>query len=250
MAGHSQFKNIMHRKGAQDAKKAKLFTKLVREIIVACQKGQPDPEFNPRLRSAITAARRSGVARDKIEMAIKKGSGELTGEQYEEMRYEAYGPGGVAIIIEALTDNRNRTASDLRAIFSKHGGNLGESGSVNFMFERVGLVVFSAAVANADAMFEAAVMAGAENVESSADWHEVATAPDAMAIVRDALQKQFGEPESAKLAWIAKTEAPVDIESARAILKLVDALEDYDDVQEVFANYQMADDVAAQIISE
>lgn len=247
MAGHSQFKNIMYRKGAQDAKKARLFTKLAREIMVAAREGQPDPSVNPRLRSAIAAARKACVSKDRIDMAIKKGKGELEGEHYEEIRYEGYGPGGVAFIIDALTDNRNRTASEVRAAFSKNGGNLGETGSVNFMFDRIGRIDYPARVAGAEAMFEAVVEAGAEDVTSDEDWHEVVTTPENFSAVREALVKKFGEPETAKLDWKPKDKITVDVEKAQKIMHLVEALEDLDDVQNVAGNYYISDDIANQL---
>lgn len=247
MAGHSKFANIKHRKGAQDAKRAKLFTKLTREILVAAGSGPSDPDFNPRLRGALIAARRAGVTKDKIEMAIKKGSGEIEGENYEEMRYEGYAPGGIALIVDVLTDNRNRSASDIRAAFSKAGGNLGETGSVNFMFDQVGLIEYPANVAGADEVFEVAAEAGAQNVESGDDWHEIICAPDDFSNVRDVLVEKYGDPESARLSWKPKDLEALDLEKAQKVLKLVDALEDLDDVQYVSGNYTIPDDVAEQL---
>lgn len=247
MAGHSKFANIKHRKGAQDAKRAKLFTKLTREIMVAAGSGQPDPEFNPRLRGALATARKAGVPKDRLDTAIKKGAGEIEGENYEEMRYEGYGPGGVALLIDALTDNRNRSAADIRSAFSKYGGNLGESGSVNFMFDQVGLLEFSGAVASKDEMFEAAAEAGADNVESDEDWHVIFCQPDDFSSVRDALTESYGDPETARLAWKPKEPMVLDENQAVSILKLVDVLEDNDDVQYVYGSYTIPDEIAEKI---
>lgn len=248
MAGHSQFKNIMHRKGAQDAKRAKVFTKIIREITTSARVGMPDPAANPRLRAAIQAARIANMPRDTIERAIKKGAGGDDGANYEEVRYEGYGPGGVAVIIEALTDNRNRTASEIRSSFTKNGGNLGETNSVSFMFERVGAIHFPLSTAEADAMFEAALEAGADNVESGEAGHDITCPPDDLAAVRDALEAKFGSPEYARLDWQAKTTSPVgDQETAETLMKLIDVLEDNDDVQRVYANYEIADEIMAKL---
>ncbi len=247
MAGHSQFKNIMYRKGAQDKKRAKIFTKIIRELTTAARSGLPDPNANPRLRAAVTAAKEANMPKDTVERAIKRGAGGEEGENYEEVRYEGYGPGGVAIIVEALTDNRNRTASDVRAAFTKHGGNLGESNSVSFMFDRLGQVIYPASAAMADAMFEAAVDAGADNVDSGADEHVVTCAPEALNAVRDALEQRFGAPAAAKLIWKPKTAAPVEGDAAEALFKLLETLEDSDDVQNVFANFDVSDDVMARL---
>jgi YebC/PmpR family DNA-binding regulatory protein len=249
MAGHSKFANIKHRKNAQDAKRAKVFTKLTREITVAAASGQPDPEFNPRLRNAMATARKAGVPKDRIETAVKKGSGELEGENYEEMRYEGYGPGGVALIIDALTDNKNRSASDIRACFSKNGGNLAETGSVSFMFDRVGLIEYEQSVAGDDEMFEVAAEAGADDVESGNGFHIVTCDPDQFSQVRDALVAKYGDPESAQLGWNAKDPVDIDKEQAEKVLKLVDALEDNDDVQTVSGNYTVSDDVLESLVS-
>jgi YebC/PmpR family DNA-binding regulatory protein len=243
MAGHSQFKNIMYRKGAQDAKRARAFTKLIRELTVAARAGVPDPAANPRLRSAVIAARTANMPKDTIERAIKRGAGAEGAEQFEEIRYEGYGPGGVALIVEALTDNRNRTASDVRMAFGKHGGTLGESGSVSFMFERVGLIQYAADAADAEAMFEAALEAGAEDVQSGAAGHEVYCALDDLSQVRDALEQRFGPSTAARLDWRPRTTMPVGEEDAASLLKLLDALDDSDDVQHVAANCEVADDV-------
>ncbi|WP_337876382.1 YebC/PmpR family DNA-binding transcriptional regulator [Elioraea sp.] len=247
MAGHSQFKNIMHRKGAQDAKRARAFAKIIREITVAARQGLPDPNANPRLRAAVIAARQANMPKDTVERAIRKASGEGGAEDYVARRYEGYGPEGVAIIVEALTDNLNRTASDIRSLFAKHGGALGETNSVAFMFDRLGVVRYPAACADAETMLEAAIDAGAENVESGAGGHEITCAPDALFAVRDALAARFGDPEEAKLDWRPRTSAPVDEETAGAVLKLIDALEDLDDVQAVFANFEVSDDVMAKL---
>ncbi len=247
MAGHSQFKNIMYRKGAQDKKRAKIFTKIIRELTTAARTGLPDANANPRLRAAIAAAKEANMPKDTVERAIKRGAGGVDGENYEEVRYEGYGPGGIAIIVEALTDNRNRTASDVRAAFTKHGGNLGESNSVSFMFDRLGQVSYPAAVASADAMFEAAVEAGADNVESGAEEHVVTCAPDALNALRDALEQRFGAAQGARLVWRPKTLAPIEGEAAEALFKLLETLEDSDDVQNVFANFEVADDVMARL---
>jgi YebC/PmpR family DNA-binding regulatory protein len=247
MAGHSQFKNIMYRKGAQDARRAKAFTKLIRELTTAARTGLPDPSANPRLRAALIAARTANMSKDTIERAIKRGAGGEDSASYEEVRYEGYGPGGVAIIIEALTDNRNRTVSDLRTTFSKHGGALGETNSVAFMFERKGMVRYPAKAASAEAMFEAALEAGAENVDSDAEGHEATSAPEDFARLRDRLEAKFGAPLEARLVWRPTTTVPVDAETAESVLKLVDVLEDNDDVQTVAANFEVADDVLARL---
>jgi YebC/PmpR family DNA-binding regulatory protein len=247
MSGHSLFKNIMHRKGAQDKKRAKIFTKLIRELTTAARSGLPDPAANPRLRAAVLAARIANMSKDTVERAIKRGAGGSEGENYEEVRYEGYGPGGVAVIVECLTDNRHRTASDVRAAFTKAGGNLGETNSVSFMFDRIGQVTYPAAVASGDAMFEAAVDAGAVDVESGDEEHLVLCASDALNTVRDALDKRFGAAVSAKVAWKPKNLVPVEGEIAEALVKLLEALEDSDDVQNLFANFDMSDDVMARL---
>ena len=243
MAGHSQFKNIMHRKGAQDARRARQFAKLIREITVSARQGLPDPAANPRLRAACAAARQANMPRDTIERAIKKAAGGAAGNDFVEVRYEGYGPSGVAIIVEALTDNRNRTASDIRTAFSKHGGTLGETNSVAFMFNRIGVVRYPADAASADDMLDAAIEAGAEDVASSADSHEITCAVDEFFDVRDALEQKFGGPEDAKLDWRPTTGTALDEDAARAILKLIDALDESDDVQSVYANFKIPDAV-------
>ncbi|MBC8339342.1 MAG: YebC/PmpR family DNA-binding transcriptional regulator [Rhodospirillales bacterium] len=247
MAGHSKFKNIMHRKGRQDAKRAKVFTKLIRELTVAAKTGQPDPDMNPRLRTAIAAAKAANMPGDTMKRAIKKGSGGGDDTNYEEIRYEGYGPGGVAVIVEALTDNRNRTASEVRAAFTKYNGNLGETGSVSFMFDRVGLIVYGTAAASTDDMFEAALDAGAGDVESTGEGHEVTCDPDDFSTVRDALEKQFGDAEDARLDWKPQNVVAVDEKDAETLLKLLDALEENDDVQRVAANFDIADDVLERL---
>lgn len=243
MAGHSQFKNIMYRKGAQDAKRAKVFTKLIRELTVAARVS-PLPENNPRLKAAIVAARDANMPKDTMERAIRRGAGGEDATNYEEVRYEGYGPGGVAIIVEALTDNRNRTASEIRAAFSKLGGSLGETNSVAFNFERKGIVRYPARVASADAVFEAALEAGAEDVDSDSSGHEVVTAPEDFAQVRDTLHEKFGAPAEARLTWRPMNSIPVDDGSqAESLIRLLDMLEDNDDVQNVAANFEIADDL-------
>jgi len=246
MAGHSKFKNIMRRKGAQDAKRAKVFDKLAREITVAARMGAPDPEMNPRLRTAVQTAKSNSMPKDRIERAIQQSQGG-EGDDYEEVRYEGFGPGGTALIVEALTDNRNRTAADVRTIFSKHGGNLGETGSANFLFERVGLIIYPASVGDAEATFEAAAEAGAENVDSDDASHEIITASDDLHAVAKTLEERFGAPDSAKLAWTAATPVPVSESDARTLMKLLDALDDNDDVQEVYGNYEISDEVIASL---
>ena len=243
MAGHSQFKNIMHRKGAQDARRARAFAKLIREITVSAKTGLPDPAANPRLRAAVTAANKANMTRETVERAIKKAAGAGAGEDYVEVRYEGYGPYGVAVIIEALTDNRNRTAGEVRSAFAKHGGALGETNSVNFLFHRLGVIRFAAAAGSADAMLEAAIEAGAENAESDASGHEITTAVDDFFAVRDALEARFGPPEEARLDWRPSTLVTLDEARAGSLLKLIDALEDSDDVQNVFANFDIPDQV-------
>ncbi|MBI1327935.1 MAG: YebC/PmpR family DNA-binding transcriptional regulator [Alphaproteobacteria bacterium] len=241
MAGHSKFKNIMHRKGAQDAKRAKIFTKIGREITTAVKAGGPDPDGNPRLRAAIIAGRAENMPNDRIKKAIDAATGAGKGDDYVEMRYEGYGPGGVAVIIDALTDNKNRTASEIRSAFTKNEGNLGETNSVSFMFDRVGEIVYPADKATGDAMFEAAVEAGAENCESDEDVHTVITQPSDLAAVRDALIEKFGEPQKAALIWKPNVMAPTDDETVQTVMDLVEALEDSDDVQTVTTNLELSD---------
>ena len=246
MAGHSQFKNIMHRKGAQDAKRAKVFAKLAREIEVAAR-SSPDADQNPRLRTAITAARGQNMPNDRTKRAIEKATGGGDGDNYEQDRYEGYGPGGVAVIVETLTDNRNRTASEVRSAFSKHGGNLGETNSVSFMFDQVGEVIYPADTANAEEMFEAALEAGASDVLSGDSTHEVICAPEDFGQVADALDAKFGAPEASGLNWKPQTTVDLNVDTARTILKLIDVLEDSDDVQRVATNFEVSDDVMAEL---
>jgi len=247
MAGHSHAKNIMHRKAAQGAKKAQAFGKLIREISVSAKLGLPDPAMNPRLRAAVKAALTANMTRDTIDRAIKRASTAGQGEDYQEVRYEGYGPGGVAIIVEALTDNRNRTAGDLRSAFAKAGGALGETNSVAFQFERQGVIVYPAGAADAETMLEAAIEAGAQDVESDADGHEVTTAVADFFAVRDALEARFGGAESAKIEWVPNVTVEIDEERARAVLTLVDRLDDNDDVQNVFANFEVSEAVSARL---
>ena len=248
MAGHSQFKNIMHRKGRQDAVRARLFTRLQREIQVASRAGLPDPASNPRLRAAIQAAKAANMPKDNIERAIKRGQGG-EGESYEEVRYEGYGPGGVAVIVEALTDNRNRTASAVRSTFSKYGGSLGETNSVSFQFNRVGSIRYPADVADADTMLEAAIEAGADDVESNEEGHEILCAPDELDAVREALEARFGPPEQAALSWRPQATVPVDDERAEGLLKMLQALDDNDDVQRVVANFEVSEGTLERLAS-
>lgn len=247
MAGHSQFKNIMYRKGAQDAKRAKIFTKIIRELTVAAKTGQADPNANPRLRAAMTAARDANMSRDTMERAIKRGAGGEDSTAYDEVRYEGYGPGGIAIIVEALTDNRNRTASEIRTAFSKNGGNMGETNSVSFMFERKGVIVYPKKAAGNDAMFEAALEAGADNVESDGEIHDITCAVEDFSQVRDALEKKFGEAKEARLQWRPLNTIGVDGETAESLFKLIDALEDNDDVQHVSANFEVSEETLQKL---
>jgi YebC/PmpR family DNA-binding regulatory protein len=240
MAGHSQFKNIMHKKGRADKARSKMFGKLAREITVAAKLGMPDPAFNPRLRAAILAARAENMPKDNIERAVKKSQGADT-ESYDEIRYEGYGPGGVAIIVEALTDNRNRTAGDVRAVFTKAGGNLAETGAVSFMFDHVGVVEFDAKVASADAVLEAAIDAGADDVVSNDDGHQIVTTPETLRDVAKALEAKFGEPRKAALIWKPQNNIALDDEAGEKLLKLVEALDEHDDVQNVYANFEVSD---------
>jgi YebC/PmpR family DNA-binding regulatory protein len=246
MAGHSKFKNIMHRKGAQDKKRSAMFSKLSREITVAAKMGTPDPDMNPRLRAAILAARAQSMPKDNIERAINKANaGE--GDNYEELRYEGFGPGGVSLIVEALTDNRNRTATNMRTAFSKNGGNLGASGSVSHGFDRLGLITYPATAGSHDAVFEAAIEAGAEDIESTEDGHEIWTTQESLHEVARALEQALGEPESTKLAWRPQTPVDVGEGDAETLMKLIDALEDDDDVQTVWGNYEVSDEVMEKL---
>jgi YebC/PmpR family DNA-binding regulatory protein len=240
MAGHSQFKNIMHKKGRADAARSKLFGKLAREITVAAKLGLPDPAMNPRLRAAVLAARAENMPKDNIERAIKKSQGG-EGENYEQIRYEGYGPGGIALIVEALTDNRNRTAGEIRAAFTKSGGSLAETGAVSFMFNQVGLVQYDADRASADAMLEAAIDAGADDVVSSASGHEIITSVSSLHEVAKNLEAKFGEPKKSGLVWRPQNLTAVDDDTGEKVLNLIEALEDNDDVQNVYANFEISD---------
>jgi YebC/PmpR family DNA-binding regulatory protein len=245
MAGHSQFKNIMHRKGRQDKIRSKLFGKLSREITTAAKLGQPDPAFNPRLRAAMLAARAENMTKDVIERAIKKATGGDS-ENYEDMRYEGYGPGGVAVIVETLTDNRNRTGGEVRAAFTKNGGNLAETGAVSFMFDHIGVVEYDAKVASADAVLEAAIEAGAEDVVSNENGHEVYTTTNSLRDVSKALEAKFGEPRKAALTWKPQNAVALDDARGEQMLELMAALEDNDDVQNVYANFEVSDALVAK----
>ncbi|MGA7269407.1 MAG: YebC/PmpR family DNA-binding transcriptional regulator [Aestuariivirga sp.] len=249
MAGHSQFKNIMHRKGKQDKMRSKIFSKLSREITVAAKAGLPDPTANARLRLAIQNARAENLPKDNIERAIKKAQGG-DAESYDSVRYEGYGPGGVAVIVEALTDNRNRTASNVRALFTKYGGNLGESGSVAFMFNRVGEILYPVAKASADAMLEAAIDAGADDAASDESGHTITCAFESIGEVSSALAAKFGDAESVKVVWKPQTLTPVDQEKAESLMKLVDGLDEDDDVQVVFSNADISDEIMAKLGGE
>jgi YebC/PmpR family DNA-binding regulatory protein len=246
MAGHSKFKNIMYRKGAQDKKRSAMFSKLSREITVAAKMGAPDPDMNPRLRAAVLAAKAQSMPKDNIQRAINKASGG-DAETYEELRYEGFGPGGVSLIVEALTDNRNRTATNVRTIFSKNGGNLGASGSVSHGFARLGLIEYPASAGTADHVFEAAIEAGAEDVESDEGGHEIWTAQEDLHEVARALEASLGEPENTKLAWRPQTSVEVGEDEAGALIRLIDALEEDDDVQTVWGNYEVADEVMEKL---
>mgnify|MGYP002403566827 CR=1 FL=1 len=247
MAGHSKWANIRHRKGAQDAKRAKIFTKIIRELTVAAKMGGDDIESNPRLRAAVNNARLANMPKDTMERAIKRGLGNEEGSNYEEIRYEGYGPGGTAFIVETLTENRNRTAGEIRAAFSKMGGNLGETGSVTYLFERKGMIQYPASAADVDTMFEAALEAGADHVESDAYIHEIHTSPDALNEVREALSARYGDPQTARLEWIAQNKITVDATQAATLIKLVETLEENDDVQHVSSNFDIPDEVMDQL---
>jgi YebC/PmpR family DNA-binding regulatory protein len=246
MAGHSQFKNIMHRKGRVDAVRSKVFSKLAREITVAAKMGMPDPNFNPRLRAAIIAARAENMPKDNIERAIKKSQGG-DAESYDEIRYEGYGPGGAAVIVEAMTDNRNRTASDIRSVFTKAGGNLAETGAVAFMFDRVGVVEFDSKVADPDAMLEAAIEAGANDAESDENGHAIYCDQGSLAEVSRALEARFGEPRKSALVWKPQTPVAVDDEAGEKLVRLVESLEDHDDVQNVYGNFELSDALVTRL---
>ena len=240
MAGHSQFKNIMHRKGRVDAVRSKMFSKLTREIFVAAKMGMPDPDHNPRLRAAILAAKEQSMPKDNIQRAIDKATG-AGADNIEEVRYEGYGPGGVALIVETLTDNRNRTGGDVRSTFSKYGGALGEPNSVTFMFDRMGVMVYPKSAGSDDAMLEAAIEAGFDECVSSNDGHEFLVSLDGYGTARDALEKKLGQPQSARIEWRPKTMSPVGDDNGEMLIKLLDALDDFDDVQNVFGNYELSD---------
>ena len=246
MAGHSKFKNIQFRKGAQDKKRAKVFSKLASEITAAARMGMPDPAMNPRLRTAVQAARAQNMPKDNIERAIRK-SQEAGGANYDEVRYEGFGTGGVGVIVEALTDNRNRTASEVRSIFTKFGGNLGETGAVSFNFDRLGAVEFEPDKVGADAMLEAAIEAGAEDCESSAEGHLIYCDPDELHQVAKALEAKFGEPRAVRILWRPKNTVPMDEENGERLLRMLETLEVSDDVQNVYANFDVADEVLERL---
>ena len=246
MAGHSKFKNIMYRKGAQDKKRSAMFSKLAREITVAAKAGLPDPDMNARLRAVVNAAKAQSMPKDNIQRSIDKASA-ADGENYEEIRYEGFGPGGVSLVVEALTDNRNRTATNVRTAFSKNGGNLGASGSVSHGFDRLGLIEYPASAGDADTMFEAATEAGAEDVESDEDGHRIWTSIDDLHGAARALEAALGAPENVKLAWRAQNSIDVGEEDAAQLLKLVDTLEEDDDVQTVWGNYEVSDAVLEKL---
>ncbi len=246
MAGHSKWANIQHRKGRQDAVRAKMFSKFSKEITVAAKMGDPDPDKNPRLRLAVKEAKAASMPKENIERAIKKSiAGDS--ENYEEVRYEGYGPSGIAIIVEAMTDNRNRTASNVRSTFTKRGGNLGETGSVSFMFDRKGQIVYDPDVGDADKVMEAAIEAGAEDVESSEEEHVIWCAVEDLNDVSTALEATLGESDSTKLVWKPRTTTELDLEAAQSLMKLIEALEDDDDVQSVTGNFEISDEVMAQL---
>ena len=246
MAGHSKWANIQHRKGRQDAKRSKLFSKLSKEITVAAKMGAPDPDMNPRLRLAIQNAKSQSMPKDNIERAIKKASAG-DGETYEEIRYEGRGPEGVGVIVEALTDNRNRTASDVRSTFTKNGGQLGETGSVSFGFDRVGKVEYSAEIGGEDEVMEAAIEAGADDVESSEDGHTIYCVMEDLNDVATALEARFGEPQNASITWRPQVMVPISDDKAETMMKLMDALDDLDDVQNVYANFEMSDEAMERL---
>lgn len=245
MAGHSKFANIKHRKGAQDKKRAKIFTRLIKELSVAARSGT-DPTSNPRLRSALLAARAANMPKDNIDRVLKKAEGG-EGENYEEVRYEGYGPGGTALIVEALTDNRNRTASEVRAAFNKYGGSMGETGSVSFMFDKVGQLIYTVDAGDADSVFEAALEAGADNVESDENGHLILTDPADFMAVREALESSLGTPEEAELTWRPQNSISVNEAQASTLLKLLDVLDDNEDVQNVSANFEIDDELMAKL---
>ncbi|MGV2100596.1 YebC/PmpR family DNA-binding transcriptional regulator [Rhizobium sp. 21-4511-3d] len=246
MAGHSQFKNIMHRKGRQDAVRSKMFSKLAREITVAAKAGLPDPAMNASLRLAIQNAKAQSMPKDNIDRAIKKAAGS-DGENYEQIRYEGYGPGGTAVIVEALTDNRNRTASNVRSIFTKAGGALGETGSVSFSFDHVGEITYKLSAGDADKVMEAAIEAGADDVETDEEGHYITTGFESLGEVAKALEATLGEAETVKAVWRARNNVPVDEEKAQSLMKMIDNLEDDDDVQNVYSNFEVSEEVLAKL---
>ena len=246
MAGHSQFKNIMHRKGRADKERSKMFSKLASEIFVSAKMGMPDPAHNPRLRAAIIAAKQQSMPKDNIQRAIDKASG-AGAENIEEVRYEGYGPGGVALIVETQTDNRNRTGSDIRSTFSKYGGALGEPNSVTFMFDRVGVITYPKDKGSDDAMLEAAIDAGADEVVSDEESHTFITPLENYGAVRDALETKLGEPSGAKIEWRPKTMSPVSDDNGETLIKLIEVLDDHDDVQTIFGNYELSDALMAKL---
>ncbi|MDG1530848.1 MAG: YebC/PmpR family DNA-binding transcriptional regulator [Paracoccaceae bacterium] len=246
MAGHSKWANIQHRKGRQDKLRSKLFSKLAKEITVAAKMGDPDPDKNPRLRLAVKEAKSNSVPKDVIDRAIKKSVGG-DAETYDEIRYEGYGPGGVAVIVEAMTDNRNRTASTVRSTFTKNGGNLGETGSVGFMFDRIGQVIYPAAVGDDDTVMMAAIEAGANDCESSEEGHIITCADTDLNEVSTALEAELGESDSTKLIWQPNISTELDLEGMEKLMKLIDALEDDDDIQRITANFEVSDEVMAQL---
>lgn len=248
MAGHSKFKNIMHRKGAQDKKRAKVFSKATKEIIVAVKEGGPIPDDNPRLRGAIAAARAVNVPKDNIERAIKKAAGGDDDTVYVDVRYEGYGPGGVAIIVDGLTDNKNRTASDVRSTFTKYGGNMGEANSVAFQFDRVGEIDYALDAANPDDMFEAALEAGAEDVQSEGEAHTITTAFEDLNTVRETLEEKFGDPTRCESVWRPQNLVPIDADKAETLFKLIEVLEDNDDVQNVSANFDIDEAILEKLM--
>ena len=247
MAGHSQFKNIMCRKGAQDARRAKVFTKLIRELTVATREGLPDPNANPRLRTAVTAARAANMPRDTMERAINRGSGDAGGEAFEQVRYEGYGPGSVALIVDTLTDNRNRTAAAVRSAFAKFGGAMGESNTVAFQFNRIGLFRYPLDAASEEEMMDAAIEAGAEDVVTGADGHEVTCSPENFHVVLTGLEEKFGTPGAAELLWRPLSTVAVDEDRAITLFKLIEALEDDDDVQSVSSNFEISDEIMEKL---
>ena len=248
MAGHSQFKNIMFRKGKQDKERSKLFAKLGREITVASKSGMPDPKLNPRLRNAIIAAKAESMPKDNIERAIKKGQGG-DAESYDEIRYEGRGPGGTAIIVEALTDNRNRTTADVRSTFSKYGGAMGETGSVTFLFDHVGVIAYPAAKGSEDQMLEVALEAGADECISDGESHEFITSPETFLPVREALEAKLGAPQSAAIIWRPQTMVAVSDDAGESLMKMIEILDDHDDVQNVYGNYELSDALMAKLAS-